>query len=346
MTAAASSPAGWRWLLGLLAFVYLVVLAAGFVAPYDPLAQDREFPYAPPTRLRFTDATGRWHLRPFAYRLARRTDAIGHYEEDRNRAYPIRVFVRGAPYEIAGLFVFDRHLFGTESPTRVFVLGTDEYGRDLFSRFLHGGQISLLAGLLGAGLSLALGVLLGTVAGFYGSWADEAIMRLGELFLALPWLYLLLAVRMMLPLHIDPGQTFLLLVAVVALVGWARPARLVRGLVLSARMREYVLAARSFGASDLQVLWRHVLPQLRGIALTQAALLVPQFTLAEVTLSFFGLGVGEPVPSWGNLLASLQRYHVLTSYWWMFLPAFALIPVFLLYYLLADSLHRRAPFSL
>jgi peptide/nickel transport system permease protein len=341
-----SSPAGWRWLLGLLGLIYIVVLAAGFFAPYDPVVQDREFAYAPPTRLRFTDAAGRWHLRPFTYRLVGRSDAIGDYEEDTSRAYVIRFFVRGAPYTVAGLGAFDRHLFGTESPSGVFVLGTDEYGRDLFSRFLHGGQISLLAGMLGAGLSLAIGLLLGTVAGFYGSWIDETIMRLGEVFLALPWLYLLLAVRMMLPLHIDPGQTFLLLVAVVALVGWARPARLVRGLVLSARVRDYVVAARSFGASDRQLLWRHVLPQVRGIALTQAALLVPQFTLAEVTLSFFGLGVGEPAPSWGNLLAALQRYDVLALYWWLFLPAFALIPVFLLYYLLADSLHQRAAFSL
>src|SRR4029077_16166087 len=98
----------------------------------------------------------------------------------------------------------------------------------------------------------------------------------------------------------------------------------------------------SFGASNVYLLRRHVLPQVLGIAVTQAALLAPQYILAEVTLSFFGLGVGEPVPSWGNMLASLQRYDVLASYWWMFVPGVALIPMFLLYYALADALHQRS----
>jgi peptide/nickel transport system permease protein len=126
------------------------------------------------------------------------------------------------------------------------------------------------------------------------------------------------------------------------LIGWARPARLIRGVVLSTRAQDYVLAARCLGASDIHLVWRHVVPQVLGVVLTQAALLAPQYILAEVTLSFFGLGVGEPMPSWGNMLASLQRYHVLASYWWMFIPGLALIPIFLLYYVLADTLHRRA----
>lgn len=325
-----------RPLLALLGIIYAGVVAAGFLTPYDPLVQNRDDAFASPTRVRFVDAQGVLHLRPFVYGSSHSPDT----------AYPVQFFVRGDPYRIAGVFASDLHLFGTPGPARVFLLGTDQYGRDVFSRLVHGGQISLLAGLLGAGLSLAAGILLGTLAGFYGSWVDEAIMRVAELFLALPWLYLLLAVRMMLPLHMEPGQTVLLLIAVIALVGWARPARLVRGFVLHTKVREYVLAARSLGASDVQLIWRHVLPQLRGITLTQAAVLVPQYTLAEVTLSFFGLGVAEPVPSWGNMLASLQRYHVLASYWWMFLPALALIPLFLLYYLLADRIHQQTAYSM
>ena len=122
----------------------------------------------------------------------------------------------------------------------------------------------------------------------------------------------------------------------------SRPARFIRGVVLSAKLRDDVVAARGLGASDAYLLRRHVLPQVLGIALTQAAVLTPQYILAEVTMSFFGLGVGEPVPSWGNMLAVLQRYDVLSSYWWMFVPGVALVPVFLLYYVLADDLHQRA----
>jgi peptide/nickel transport system permease protein len=147
---------------------------------------------------------------------------------------------------------------------------------------------------------------------------------------------------MALPLTIEPLQAFVLILLVVGLVGWARPARLIRGVVLSARAREYVVAAQCAGASDVYLFRRHVLPQVLGVMLTQAAVLAPQYILAEVTLSFFGLGVAEPVPSWGNMLAGLQRYHVLTSYWWMFAPGLALVPVSLLFYSLADALHRRS----
>jgi peptide/nickel transport system permease protein len=159
---------------------------------------------------------------------------------------------------------------------------------------------------------------------------------------ALPWLYLLFALRAFLPLAVSPVRAFFLIVFVIGAVGWARPARLVRGVVLSAKEREFVRAARGFGASNAYLLWRHILPECSGVILTQAAFLVPQFVLAEMTLSFLGLGVPEPVPSWGNLLASLQQYSVLVSYWWMYLPALAIVPFFLGYLGLASALQQGA----
>jgi peptide/nickel transport system permease protein len=328
----------WPWALALLAVVHLAAIGAGFLAPYAPSEQNRTLPYAPPTRLHLVDAEGRLHLRPFVYAL--REVELGRYEEDRSQAAPVRLFVAGAPYTVAGLRG-RRHLFGVEEPARIFLLGTDGLGRDQLSRLLHGAQVSLAAGLLAAGLSLGLGWLLGTLAGFYGRWIDAGVMRGAELFLALPWLYLLFAVRAVLPLHVPAGRAFLMVVLVVGLVDWARPARLVRGLVLSARERNYVLAARGFGASDLYVIRRHIAPQTLPLVLTQAALLVPQYVLAEVTLSFLGLGVSEPVPSWGNMLAALQHYHVLVSCWWMWAPGLLLVPIFLAYAALAEALPGR-----
>jgi peptide/nickel transport system permease protein len=219
-------------------------------------------------------------------------------------------------------------------------MGTDGYGRDLFSRILYGGQISLFAGLVATLLTLALGMSLGTLAGFYGSWLDAAVMRCVDIFLALPWLYLLLALRAFLPLHVGPVEAFLMLVAVIGTVGWARPARLIRGVVLSAKERSHILAARSFGAANFYLLRRHIFPETRDVVLTQAALLIPQYILAEVTLSFLGLGVGEPVPSWGSMLTSLQQYHVLVSKWWMFFPGLVLILVFLSYGLMSNALQQ------
>jgi peptide/nickel transport system permease protein len=326
--------------LAVLGGIHAVILFAGFFAPYNFTTQDRDEPYAPPTRIHFVDTSGRFHFRPFVYAAG----AAEHPStaEDRSRLYPLHFLVTGANYRVGSVFPSRLHLFGVDPPARIFLMGTDAYGRDQFSRFLCGGQISLLAGLLAATVSLLLGTLAGAIAGFYGGWIDEIVMRSGELFLVLPWLYLLFAARALLPLDIAEWQVLLLLVLVLGTVGWARPARLIRGVILSARERKFVIAARGFGASDAYLLRRHVLPQAYPVLLTQMALLVPQYVLAEVTLTFLGLGVSEPMPSWGTLLSSLEEYRVLCSYWWMFLPALLLVPVFLAYYSAADALQERS----
>jgi peptide/nickel transport system permease protein len=330
-----------RVAIPLLAVLHALILFAGFVAPYDVSSQNRDLTFAPPARIHVVDAHGKIHARPFVYGLkAGALDPTG-YEIDPSEIHPLEFFVAGAPYKIAGVIPATHHLFGVRAPGQIFLMGSDAYGRDQFSRFLWGGQISLLAGLLAAAVSLTIAIAMGALAGYYGGWIDEILMRTGELFVALPWLYLLFAVRAVLPLHISGWQVLLLLITVMGLIGWARPARLIRGVVLSAKERNFVLAARGFGASDFYLLGRHILPQASGVILTQLALLIPQYVLAEVTLSFLGLGVSEPTPSWGGLLASLQQYYILSSYWWMFLPAVLLVPVFLLYYAAANALQER-----
>lgn len=324
-----------------LGVLHGAIVFAGFIAPGNPTSQNRDFPYVPPTRLHFVDTQGEWHLRPFVYQIVARPQGINEYEESHGRRYPVKFLVRGEGYRIAGVLACNLHLFGVEGPAQVFLAGTDNYGRDQFSRVLFGGRISLGAALLATAISLFIGMLVGTVSGFYGRWIDESIMRVSELFLVLPWLYLLLAVRAFLPLHLSSLQTFFLLAGVVGTLGWARPARLIRGLVLSAKSRKYVQASRGFGASDRYILRRHVLPHTYGVLLTQAALLVPQYVIAEVTLSYFGLGISEPLPSWGNLLASLQQYSVLVSYWWMFAPALVMVVFCLGYLAVANAFHEK-----
>ncbi len=325
----------------LLGIVHGAILFAGYLVPYDPSAQDREYPFAPPTRLHFVDSRGRFHLRPFVYRIARHPEASDRYKEDTAETFSLSFFANHDAVEENSGTGSRHHLFSVKMPGRIFLLGTDEFGRDQFSRLLYGGRISLLAGLAAAAVSLLLGLVLGALAGFYGKWVDETIMRLAELFLALPWLYCLLAFRAFLPLHIAPSGVFIMLILVIGAVGWARVARLIRGAVLSAKERNYVLAARGFGASGFRLVSQHVLPETYGIVLTQGTLLIPQYILAEVTLSFLGLGVGEPAPSWGNMLASLQRYHVLVSYRWMLAPGIALAVLVFLYYTLANALQER-----
>ncbi len=329
-----------KWLVVLVS-LHAIVAAAGFFAPYDPVEQDRERPYLPPMRIHVMDAQGHFHVRPFFYPLRLRDGSFDQYEEDKTSAVPLHIITSGAAYRLLGVVPSRLHLFGATG-ARMYLLGSDAYGRDQLSRILYGGQVSLLAGLLGAGVTLVLGALIGMAAAYYGGWRDELLMRVAELFLALPWLYLLFALRAFLPLTVSPLEAFLLVVVVIGMVGWARPARLVRGVVLSVKERDFVRAARGFGASDIYLLRRHILPETASVLLTQAAILVPQFILAEMTLSFLGLGVPEPMPSWGNLLATLQQYNVLASYWWMYLPALAIVPFFLGYLSLASALQERA----
>ena len=327
----------------LLAFglvgVHLILLFAGFFAPYDSATQDRELTYAPPTRLHFKDAAG-FHLRPFVYASTPVLDGdqAGSYQDDRSQRYPVRFFVRGPSYKVLGVLETSSHLFGVAEPGRIAILGTDGYGRDEFSRVLFGGQISVAAGLAATLITLLAGSMLGIIAGYFGRWIDESLMGVTELFLSLPWLYFLLGVRAFLPLHLSALRTFFLLTGVIGLIGWARPARLVRGVVLSSRNRNYVLAARGFGGSNFYLLRRHILPEVFGVLLTQAALLVPRYIAAEVTLSFLGLGVSEPVASWGNMLSAVEQYSVLVSYGWLLAPAAALVVTSVLYSLFADAL--------
>jgi peptide/nickel transport system permease protein len=305
--------------LALLGGIHAAVLAAGLLAPYGYAEQHRDFPYAPPMKLHFRDG------RAVVFALVPEPD--GRYREDPSRPYPVRFLVNG-------------RLFGVHDPGLWFPLGADGYGRDVFSRLLYGAQVSVSTGVLAAVLSLGIGWLLGTVAGFFGGWIDQSLMRTAELFMALPWLYLLLGVRAVLPLHVSGLQAFCLVIGIIGAVGWVRPARLIRGIVLSAREREYVLTARGFGATPIYLIRRHVAPLTWGILLTQATVLIPQYIMAEVTLSFLGLGIGEPAPSWGNMLSDARHYDALVLHPWLLAPGVAAIPVLLGYFIAADILMR------
>lgn len=317
-----------------LVTLYAVVAVAPLLTPYDPDAQHRAWSFAPPTRMHVVDAQGRWR-RPFVY--AEPTDPRAPLT-----ATPIRFLTTSVTSGLNGQLERRTRLFGVDPPAHIFLLGTDRYGRDQWSRLLVGARTSLGAGLLAASLSIGLGALLGGVAGASRGWVDRVIMRAIDLFIAVPWLYLLLAVRAALPIDMPPARAFGLLAMVIGIAGWARPALLIRSVVLSARERGYVVAARGCGASEWYVLRRHILPQAMGVMLTQGAILAPQFTLAEMTLSFFGLGLAAPLASWGTLLADVSRDHLLQPSWYAAAPVVAVVAVFVLYQSAADAVRARA----
>lgn len=223
-------------------------------------------------------------------------------------------------------------------------LGTDAFGRDQLARLLLGTRTSLLAGLFATLLALGGGMVLGGLAGFYPGWRDSLVMRLAELVQSLPWFFLVLAVRALLPLSISPSTVLLLIALLAGATGWPRPCRLIRGIVLAERNRDYVLAARAFGATDWYLLRRHVLPAAWGTVAVQMVILIPQFVMTEVTLSFLGLGTGEPAASLGTMLGGLRDVHVLTSCPWMLAPVAILILLTFCCQTTADTL-RGSVFS-
>ncbi|MCU0513095.1 MAG: ABC transporter permease [Anaerolineae bacterium] len=321
-----------RLLLALAAWHCLLALAA-WLSPQPPLRQYRDFPSAPPTPIHIQTADGRLSW-PYVCALTPHPIDFGVYLEDCQQQFGLRLLTLRPDGQLA--------LLQSEGPERFFLLGTDEFGRDIFSRMLAGGLLSVGTGLGATLVALALASVAGGVAGFYGGFADSALSRTAELLMAAPLLYLLLAVRAALPIQMDPVHAFWIAIAMVSLVGWTRPARLVRGVVLSARTRGYVLASRGFGAGPSHLLRRHILPEALPVLWTQAALLAPQFVLLEVTLGFLGLGLPEPSPSWGSMMASLRQYDTLTSRWWMWSPAVALTISLLLFSGYAQSLEEAA----
>lgn len=309
------------WLLPatILAGLYLMALGAPFLAPYSHTEQFRELFYAPPTRVRFVDREEGLHVRPFIYDYER-VDDTPRYRGTGRRLH-LYFLVEGRPYRWMGM-TFRTHLFGLADPSkRIFLLGSDALGRDLFSRILYGAQFSLTIGLVGILFIGVVGVVFGATAGYFGGWADRVVMRLSDLFLSLPGLFLILGIRAVFPLELGTFRLYWLIVLIFTLLGWAVVARVIRGQVLSLKTRDHVTAARAAGASHWRILRKHILPFTGNYLLVQSTILVPACILGEITLSFLGVGVQEPDASWGNLLTGAASVRVLRDFPWLLAPA-------------------------
>ncbi|MDP1569237.1 MAG: ABC transporter permease [Vicinamibacterales bacterium] len=297
-----------RTALLLAATLGALAMAGPWIAPYAPQAQHRDFMHAPPMPPRVIDEGG---LRaPFARPVVLADRLDQRYEVDEGRALPLPW---GAP---AG-----------SDP--VFLLGSDRLGRDVLSRVLHGARASLGLALVSTLGALLVGALLGAWAGYRGGWPDEVLMRVSEFVLVLPLVYVVLALRAVLPLVLPGTTVFLVMAGIFTLVAWPWAARGVRGIVAAERERDYVAAARAAGASPARVIWRHLLPACAGYLAVQATLLLPGFILAEATLSFIGLGFPDSLPSWGTMLAEAANVSSLARFPWTLAPAVAIFLVVL-----------------
>jgi peptide/nickel transport system permease protein len=217
--------------------------------------------------------------------------------------------------------------FISSPASRHFWLGTDELGRDRWSRLLYGTRISLLLAPAAAVLSTSMAVLIGGVAGYLGGWWDRVVLRVIDLFLSIPWLFLFLIVRALLPLNTSPLTSVIVTFMVMGLLGWASPARIIRAGAQELRNSDLVLHARACGCRGTRLLLVHIVPNLKPVVFAQFWISIPTFILGEASLGLIGLGVAEPLPSWGNLLRELANPRAVMSNPWILAPLAVLVLV-------------------
>lgn len=304
-----------------LIVMYVVALFSPFIAPYSETRSNRQKYFHPPTKIHFFDEDGRL-TRPYVYNY--RLVDVGRriYEPQTDTKYPIKFFVRtNDTYKLFGLFESNLHLYGVDGPAVVYPFGGDQLGRDIVSRLLHGSRKSLFIVIPLLVITVSIGLLYGGISGYFGGRTDNAMMRFGEVIMAIPSLYLLIALAALMR-DVPANMRFTAIIAVLGFVSWAGFARVIRGMVLSLRQQEFVESALAIGNTHLRTIVRHILPNTISYVVVSMTLQVPGFILLESSLSFLGLGVQEPFASWGNMLSNATDLTALTRYPWMLVPGF------------------------
>jgi peptide/nickel transport system permease protein len=326
-----------------LAALYAAAILAGFIAPYRYDNARHDLPFYPPMlmRIHIFDEEGRLG-RPFVYHLVPVDPQLASYRDDTSRKYPIRLFARGDSYRILWLVGSNIHLFGVDEPGHVYLFGSDKVGQDIFSRILYGAQVSLSIGIIGILISTVIGMIVGGIAGYFGGVTDFALMRGVEIMLALPSLYFILILRQAFGTGMSSTHIYLIIVIILSFIGWATEARVIRGMVMSIKEQEYVIAARAMGFSNSRIIIRHILPNTLSFVIVTATLSVPFFILSEVALSFLGVGIQEPEASWGNMLVAAQNNRYLNDFPWVLIPGVFIFLAVMAWNFLGDGLRDAA----
>lgn len=326
-----------------LAFMYFVALFGNFIAPSDLRDYDSKYMNVPPSKLHmFHDGE---FVGPFVYGVNMERDPVTKrkiYTEQKDEIYKVQWFVRGTEYKFLGIFDTDLHLFGVEEGGKVFLLGADSMGRDLFSRMILGSQVSLTIPIVGTAISFLLGLLIGSISGYFGGVVDTSIQRVIEVLSSLPTIPLWMALSASIPPNIPVVENYLYITIIVSLISWTGLARIVRGKFMSLRNEDYVMAARLAGVSTGKIITKHLVPGFMSYLIVNLTLGIPSMIVGETSMSFLGLGIRSPATSWGVLLQEAQEITSLAIYPWRLIPLVAVVVTVLAFNFVGDGLRDAA----
>lgn len=333
----------------IIVLFYLIGAFAEFLAPGLPDTSRPQFTYAPPQSIGLfvTEADGASRFLPHVKGYTQTVDPASlrrTFTVDDSQVVPIGFFVEGPAYELWGLIPMNTHLVGPLDPAdTMYLLGTDKLGRDLLSRLIYGTRVSMSIGLIGVVISLCLGVVLGSLSGFYGGWVDMTIQRFIEVISSMPTIPLWLGLAAAIPITWSPLEVYFVITLIVSLFGWTGLAREVRGRFYALRGEDFVTAARLDGSNERRLIFRHILPSLTSHILAVLTLALPTMIVAETALSFLGIGLKPPVVSWGVLLQDAQNVRTIaTAPWLLIWPAGAVVIAVLSFNFLGDGMRDAA----
>ncbi|HLV36661.1 MAG TPA: ABC transporter permease [Spirillospora sp.] len=330
----------------MVGMLVMMAIFADFLSPTALNQIDLQNAHVPPQRIQFFyDAEGNFHLGPFVYNYVYELDPATfqvNWVEDTSKAYPIHFFVQGSEYKLLGLIPMNLHLYGVEEGGRVHILGTDKLGRDLWGKICQAGRISLSMGMIGTLISIIFGSVLGVASGYYGGWVDNALQRFTEFVAAFPGLPLWMALAALVPKTADSFTVFVIMACIFALLSWTVLAREVRAKVLSLRETDFILAAKEMGASNRRIIFRHLYPNVLSHVIVILTLSIPGVILAESFLSFLGIGIAEPLISWGLMMRNTQDIQTLGQHPWILAPIVFIVCAVLGFNFLGDGLRDAA----
>lgn len=330
----------------LLLVFYIVAIFGNFVAPQGTEQYDGKYVNCGPTPVHMFHE-GKF-MGPFVYGLKADRDPETFmliFTEDTEQVYKIKFFTQGdegGEYKFLGLIPSNLHLFEAEGDGRVFLFGTDNMGRDLFSRVVLGSQISLFIPVVGMLLTLVLGLLMGSLSGYFGGWIDTVIQRLIEVVRSFPQVPLWMALSAAIPKTLKPAQVFMLMTLILSLISWPDLARVVRSKFISVKKEDFIMAAQISGAPVAKVITRHMIPSFTSYIIVNMTMSIPNLIIGETTLSFLGLGLRSPATSWGVLLQETNKLETIMFYGWKLIPMVFVFLTVLAFNFMGDGLRDAA----